>query len=243
VNDRGEAVASAWLRRAETLPVGYRALLVYAGRKTGRKILDLLPARDDIVLVAIQYPYESPRTLGAKLRFPVDARRAAFRAVAGGLLAVSLLERDEGIDPARVAVVGSSLGSAFAVPHAALDRRVGRLVIVHGGGDLPLVVRELEAARGRPVRARVYAAATWLLAAPFEPLRYVAEVAPRETIVVGARTDRTFPAASTQALFDAALEPKRLLWTTGAHVRSAPGVELDEVVRVLDGLLEAPGPP
>jgi fermentation-respiration switch protein FrsA (DUF1100 family) len=238
-NHRGEPVASAWVRRPARLAPSYRTLLVFAGRKTGRAILDLLPARDDLVLCAVQYPYESPKTLGGKLRWPADVRRAAYRAVAGGMLAISFLERDERLDSTRLTVVGSSLGSAFAVPLAALDRRVARLVVVHGGGDLPLVVRELEAARGRPWRGRLYGAATALLAASFEPLRYVADVAPREITVVGARSDRTFPQASTLALYEAAREPKRLLWTSGAHVRSKPGVELDEVIAVLDGLLAA----
>ena len=240
VNRRGESVATAWIRRPERLAPEYRTLLVYAGRKTGRKILDLIPARDDLVLAAVQYPYEPPRTFGAYLTWLYDVRHAGFRTVAGGILAVSFLERDEGLDSARLAAVGSSLGSSFAVAHAAVDPRVARLVVVHGGGDLPLVVRELETARGRPWRGRLYGAATALFAGSFDPLRYIAEVAPRESIIVGATADRTFPAASTLALYERAREPKRLIWTSGAHVRSSPGVELDEVVAVLDEIL---GPP
>lgn len=237
VNDRGEAVASAWVRRPARLGAAYRALLVYAGRKTGRRILDLVPSRDDLVLVAVQYPYESPRTPGAWLRAPHELRRAAFRSVAGGILAVSFLERDEGLDPARLVVVGSSLGSAFAVIHAALDPRVPRLVVVHGGGDLPLILRSLEAARGRPWRGRLYGAAATVLVASFEPLRYVADVAPRETIVIGARSDRTFPAASTVALFERAREPKRLHWMSGTHVRARPGDRMNEVLAEIDRVL------
>jgi len=242
VNHRGEAVASAWIRRPPKLPASYVALLLYGGEKTGRRILDLVPARDDLVLAAVQYPYERPRTLGGRLRWPYEVRRAAFRTVAGGLLTVSHLVRDEGVDPARLAVVGSSLGSPFAVAHAALDERVPRLVVVHGGGDLPLVVRAFEARRGRPWRGRLYAAGTALLFSSFEPLRYVGEVAPRETIVVGARADEAFPIASTLALYERAGEPKRLSWTAGAHVRSRPGAALEEVLAELDRVLRPPRP-
>lgn len=240
VNQRGESVASAWIRRPGQLADDYRILLVYAGQKTGRRILDLLPARDDLVLVAVQYPYERPQTLRGKLRWPYDTRRAVFHTVAGGLLAVSFLAREEGLAPERLAVVGSSLGTPFAVIHAAIDPRVPRLVVVHGGGDLPLVVRTVEAQRGHPWRGRLYGAATALLAASFEPLRYVADVAPRETIIVGARDDGTFPAASTLALYARAGEPKRLSWTAGDHVRSRPGVELDEVIAELDRIFARP---
>jgi dienelactone hydrolase len=242
VNHRGEAVAEIWVRRPARLSGRHRVLLTYAGRKTGRAILELVPARPDLVLVAVQYPEIPSTTLGERLRWPAAVRRAATRTVAGGLLAVSWLERDERLDPERLVVLGSSVGSAFAVAHAAIDERVPTLLVVHGGGDLPLVVRELEAKRGRPWRGRLYAAATWLLAGSFEPLRYVAEVAPRETIVVGARSDATFPTASTQALFDRAREPKRLIWTEGAHVRSKPGVEVDLVVAELERLLGPPPP-
>jgi hypothetical protein len=242
VNDRGEAVAETWIRRPDRLAPSYRTLLVYAGRKTGRAILELVPPRADLVLVAVQYPEVPSRTLGDRFGWPAAVRRAAFRTVAGGILAVSHLERAERLDSARLDVVGSSLGTAFAVAHAALDPRVARLVVIHGGGDLPLVIRSLEAARGRPWRGRLYAAAASVLVASFEPLRYVADIAPRETIVVGARSDRTFPAASTLALFERAREPKRLVWTEGAHVRSKPGVEVEQVVAELDRVLGPPAP-
>jgi fermentation-respiration switch protein FrsA (DUF1100 family) len=243
VNHRGEEVTRAWIRRPEPLAPAYRTLLVYAGRKTGRAILELVPPRPDLVLVAVQYPEVASSTLAEKLRWPAAARRAAYRTVAGGILAVSFLEREERLDSSRLVALGSSLGAAFAVPHAALDPRVGRLVVIHGGGDLPLVIRELEAARGRPWRGRLYAAAASVLVAGFEPLRYVADVAPRETIVVGARDDRTFPAASTLALYERAREPKRLSWTEGAHLRSKPGVEVERVVAELERVLGPPDPP
>ena len=96
--------------------------------------------------------------------------------------------------------------------------------------------------RGRPWRGRLYGAAASLLVASFEPLRYVGEVSPRETIVVGARGDRAFPPDSTLALYERAGEPKRLAWTAGAHVASAPGAELDAVLAELDLLLGPPPP-
>ena len=115
-----------------------------------------------------------------------------------------------------------------------------RLVVLHGGGDLPRVIRFHQSGRGRPWRGRLYGAAASLLVASFDPLRYVAEISPRETIVVGARGDRAFPPESTLALYERAGEPKRLSWTSGAHVASSPGAELDQVLTELDRLL---GPP
>src|SRR5262245_50140680 len=54
-NDRGEAVASAYVRTPRQLADRYRILLTYAGMKTGQQILGLIPERSDVVLVAVQY--------------------------------------------------------------------------------------------------------------------------------------------------------------------------------------------
>jgi hypothetical protein len=234
VNDRDEVVASAWIRRPARLARDYRVVLVYSGQETGRKILDLVPERDDLVLVAPQYPYRRPRGPVAHLRWPYDVRRAAFRTVAGGVLAVSHLERVERLDARRLLVVGASLGSSFAVIHAALDTRVPRLVIVHGGGDLPLIVRTIETRRGHPWRGRLAAGLAAVLVDSFDPVHYVAEIAPREVVVIGARGDHQFPAASTLALYERAGQPKTLRWTSGAHVRSARDAALAEVLAEIE---------
>ena len=234
VNHRGEAVSTAWVRRPAMLSANYRIAMVYSGANTGKKILELIPARADLVLVAPQYPYARPRTPPSYLTWPLDVRRAVFRGVAGGLLAVSFLEEAEGLDARRLLLVGASLGTPFAVLHAALDARVPRVLLVHGGGDFPLILRSIADRRGRPWRGRLEG---WLAEAildSFDPIHYIAEIAPREVLLIGARNDRYFPAASTLQLYERAGEPKRLLWTEGAHVASRRTAALDEVLRQLE---------
>ena len=238
VNDRGMSVASAWVRRPARLAEDYRILLVYSGEQTGAKILDLVPDRDDVVLVAPQYPYERPRGLLAHLRWPATVRRAAFLTVAGGMLTVSHLEREERLDTRRLLVVGASLGSSFAVIHTALDERVPGLLVVHGGGDLPLIVRTIEERRGHPWRGWLASVVTAVLVDSFDPLHYVADIAPREVVMIGARGDHQFPAESTMALYERAREPKTLRWTGGKHVSSRGGVALDEVLAEIERELE-----
>jgi fermentation-respiration switch protein FrsA (DUF1100 family) len=239
-NGRGEEIASVWIRRPQRLAADHRIVLVYSGEKTGRRILDLIPERDDVVLAAPQYPYERPHGALEHLRWPYDLRRAAFATIAGGMLTVSHLERDEGLDSRRLLAIGASLGTPFAVIHAALDPRVPRVLIVHGGGDLPRVVRAIETRRGRPWRAWIEGALAEVLLESFEPLDYVAEIAPRELVVIGARGDHLFPAASTQALFDRARQPKSLRWTSGDHLRSTRTEALEEVLAEIDRLLVEP---
>ncbi len=245
-NERGE-VAQALYRRPRELAADFRVVVLYAGLKTERRVLDLLPERSDVVLLVVQYPYERPRTWLGKLRWIGEVRRAAARTVAGGMLSLSYLETVEALDFERAVVVGTSLGSIFAALHGALDARVPRVVLVHGGGDFPRLV---------PVLARAW----WevplghaLAAGPFygfDPVHYVGRIAPRELIVIGARDDERFPRSSTLALFERAGEPKRLTWTDSPHVRSRNRPLVDELVAQIEAALRpdamgdpAPEPP
>lgn len=238
INHRGEAVSTAWVRRPASLSPDYRAVMVYSGANTGRKILELIPLRPDLVLVAPQYPYSRPRTPAAYATWPRDVRGAVFGGVAGGILAVSFLEESEGLEAQRLLLVGASLGTPFAVLHAALDARVPRVLLVHGGGDFPMVLRSIASRRGRAWRGHLESWLAEALLDSFDPIHYIAEIAPREVILIGAREDRYFPAASTLALYERAGQPKRLLWTDGAHVASRQTPALDEVLRQLELYLD-----
>ncbi|MGH9464055.1 MAG: hypothetical protein ACRD0X_00290 [Thermoanaerobaculia bacterium] len=232
-NQRGE-VAQALYRPPRTLAADYRVAVMYVGLKTERRVLELLPERPDLVVLVIQYPYTRPRTLLGKLRWIGDVRRAAADTVAGGMLGLSFLETAEGLDLRRSVVVGTSLGSIFAALHGALDERVPRVVLVHGGGDFLRLV---------PALARVWWEVPFgyaLAAGPFygfDPVHYVGRIAPRELILIGARNDERFPSASTLALFERAGEPKRLLWTDSPHVRARNQPLVDELVGQIEAAL------
>lgn len=237
-NHRGDAVAEVLLRRPLQLTADYRAVVTYTGAQTGAQILELIPARDDLVLVAVQYPFEPPRGRWQRLAVLFKIRRIALRTVAGGLLAVDYLEREEGLDPGRVLLMGASVGSIFATLHGALDERVPRVLIIHGGGDLPTLLR---ASMERSVPAWLLPVAVRLARIPtdsFDPMRYVDRIAPRELLVIGARHDRSFPPASVEAYFARAGEPKRLLWTETSHVGARKSDIVDEVLKQLAAYLE-----
>jgi hypothetical protein len=228
-NHHGEAVTTAFVRTPRPLPAQARILLTYAGEKTGKAMLELIPHRADLVLVAVQYPYRRPRGIGPYLRWPYDLRRAVFRTVAGGMLAVSFLA-DEGVSTDRLTVLAVSLGTSFGVIHGALDRRVDTVVVVHGGGDLPAVVGSIERRAGRAWRAPIAEGLAATLAASFDPLRYVGRIAPRRVAIVASRRDRYFPPSSVQALYDRAGQPKSLRWTETEHVGARKRAIVDELV-------------
>ena len=245
-NHRGEVVTTAYVRTPPRTPAQPRVLLTYAGQKTGRKMLELIPRRPDLVLVAVQYPYERPRRPAAYLRWPYDVRRAVFRTVAGGMHAVTFLEREEKIASDRLLVLGASLGTSFAVMHGALDPRVGRVLVVHGGGDLTAVVWASERQAGHALRAPLTTALAALLVDSFDPVRWAGRIAPRPLTVLASRRDRHFPAASARALYDSAGEPRQLLWTETEHVGAGKTEIVAQLVQVVEAHLAADaeaGPP
>jgi dienelactone hydrolase len=242
-NHSGEAVANAYVRTPVAAATSPRVLVTYAGQKTGRTILELIPERRDLVLVAVQYPYQRPRSAGAYLRWPHDVRRAVYRTVAGGMLALSFLERD-GVDVRRTTVLGASLGTSFAVMHGALDPRVAAVLVVHGGGELPRIVWTSERATGHAWRAPFSAGLAALLLDPFDPVRWAGRIAPRPLTILASRRDRHFPPESAQALHDAAREPRTLLWTETEHVGAKKRELVAEIVAMVEAhLAAAPAPP
>lgn len=237
-NHDWHAVTNVYFRQPVELDLNYRILLIYAGAKTRDKILTLIPERSDLVLVSVQYPYSSPEGMIERLRWPRHIRAAAFRTVAGGMLALDFLHRDEHLDIDRVAVIGVSVGVPFATLHGALDERVPTVMLIHGGGDLAGQVRATHEPRSLAMPASVLAA---ILFYSFEPLRYIDRIAPRKLVMVAARDESMLPAESAEKLYAKAREPKQLIWTESDHVRSKDAEVVAQIIRQIDLYLEFGG--
>ena len=235
-NDRGEVLTTAWIRRPLALRPDYRIVVTYAGARTGDAILRLIPAKDDLVVVAVQYPWRPPHTAIGRLRAIYDIRQAAYRTVAGGILAVDDLATVERLDPRRIVLVGASLGSIFATIHGAIDRRVPQVVLVHGGADLQDILEvEIPAVPSwlRPPLVRV----ARISVDTFDPAHYVRRIAPRRLLVIAARDDWRFPPRAVMAFFKRAGQPKELRWTNTAHVGVGSPRVVDAVIAELNAYL------
>ena len=236
-NHRGEAPTTALVRRPRDLAAGYKIVLVYAGVKTRRKILELIPERPDVVLLAPQYPGVPAKGVWQSLHVPHRIRDAAYRTVAGGMLATSFLEETERLDLSRLTVLGSSIGGAFATLHGALDERVPRVVLIHASGDFPVVIRYMERHRGRPWSGEAKALLAAVVADTFDPVHWISRISPREPIMIAARDDRYFPESTTLDLYALAGEPKSLIWTETGHV-SRHSDTIDRILELVDLRLE-----
>ena len=106
------------------------------------------------------------------------------------------IEQIPELDASRLAFAGISLGAIIGTTFCALDRRPRAVALALGGGGF-----------GGPA---------------VDPALRVARIAPRPLLLVNMRGDQTVSPAATEALFDAAVEPKQIHWFDGDH-KDLPG--------------------
>jgi hypothetical protein len=227
----------------------YPLALILGGRRTGQDAVQLLENTRGAVAAAVAYPYTHPRKANVKrlVRDVPHIRQALVDTPPALMLALDYLLQRPDVDSARVDGIGVSLGVPFTVVAAALDERIGRLWVVHGAGGTfhPLQHNIRETFPFAPLRYTIAGIVNVVLGAPpLAPERWIGRTAPRELVMISARDDEMMPERSVRALFDAAGEPKEIIWTQGGHVRSAA-----DAVRPLVGIVmqritaEEPGSP
>ena len=113
--------------------------------------------------------------------------------------ALRFLEAHPDIDGDRLAIAGYSMGSFLGITAAAADPAV-RAVVLAAGGDLP---------PNTPFASLIRMVA--------DPPRAARALGGRPLLMVHGKRDRTVTPAQAQRLFDAAGEPKTLLWYDTGH--------------------------
>jgi dienelactone hydrolase len=171
-------------------------------------------ARAGVAVASIDFPLHGKRA-GAKFAGwlaaglgPAAGGDPALRSVAvecarQGVMdlqrALDALEGMQAVDASRTAYAGFSLGGMLGATFCSVDPR--------------------------PRAAALALAGAGLLPPEADPARYLDRVAPRPLLFVNATGDATVPRQAAQALFDAAREPKQMLWFDGSHAK-LPGEAL-----------------
>lgn len=213
-------------------------LVLLGGHVTGREAIELVRETRGNVVAALSYPFEGSakikgwRVVAAAPRI----RRALFDTPPAVMLALDYLIEQPYVDPARVEIVGVSLGAPFACIAGALDTRFTRVWSIHGAGDLRrLLDHNLERKIGfRPARALVSRLAYVAIGGDaLAPEHWVARVAPREIVFVNAESDERLPRACVEVLHAAAREPREILWRPGLHVEPKRADIVQELVDIV----------
>jgi dienelactone hydrolase len=214
--------------------------LVLGGHERGKGAAALIGDTRGAIFASLQYPFDgdhNAKGLAVLLQVP-KIRRALYDTPPAVHLALDYLLSRPDVDPTRVELVGASFGTPFATIAAARDQRVTRLWLAHGGGDTyALIDRGLEKEiPNAMLRAPVSSLANLLASGPsFAPERWVAAVAPRPLVMLNATEDEKIPRRSVDLLYDAAGEPKELVWLPGAHMQ---GNRPEVLQRLIDAVLE-----
>lgn len=228
------------VRRPAEADTARRPLFVIlGGQQRGRAAGRLVGTTRGNVFASIEYPFDGDdRAKGFALIAQLPAiRRALLDTPPAVLLALDYLLARPDVDTARVELVGASFGAPFATIATALDPRVTRLWIAHGGGG-PYTLLSHNLQRDLPfppARVTVAGIANVIAAGPrLAPERWIGRVAPRPVIMLNAREDEMIPRRSVDYLWHAAQEPREQIWLPGKHMRGTRPEVLDTLVRTID---------
>ena len=203
-------------------PSGKRApaILLNDGRELNSRAIDYLPLDfGDVVVLSIDYPEAIPYAVGVKdlVMNGGTIRKAARLIPASFSLAGEWLSLREDVDPARVGLVATSFAVPFATIAAVMDARFRDVGLVYGAGDFATVMAANIDLRPRWLRRP----AAWLATRTFrefEPERHVALIAPRPLLMVNGLDDPQMPRDAVESLFNAARDPKTLIWLRTGHL-------------------------
>jgi dienelactone hydrolase len=218
----------------------FPGVLLAAGLETGKRVIDLIEERDDMVMLAVDYGWRGEFDISTLPRFcraMETIRGRAADAVPRMLLTLEFLAQQPYVDPQQLVVVGVSYGSYLALPAAALDPKVGRLILVQGGGEMGAVIAANTRRWQAPFSPRLTAWIGKIMLLPYQPELWIRRIAPRPVTFIASRTDPEFPVAAIEAVFARAARPKELVWHDTAHVAPDAAAIIAELGRVVVGQL------
>jgi dienelactone hydrolase len=218
-------VHGEWYRPVGEGPFPAAVVLdILGGDQTLARVQSTHLARKGIACLFVQMAYYGPRrpkgtkvrllmpdidhSLGAVRQTVLDVRRAA-----------AWLSAQPGVDPERLGIIGTSLGSFMGTLTAQMEPRFKKVAIVLGGGGV--VDAFYDHPKGAAIRA-VYEglggtkAALQERIAIADPLTRATNLCDRQVIMIGASRDEIVPPAATWRMWEALGRPK-IIWYEATH--------------------------
>jgi len=218
-------------------------VILIGGFNSGRDALRYVEDPGAIMMAGVSYPYRGDRDLDglgylAALR---ELRLSMHDTPAALMLSLDFLFARGGFDPDRVELVGISLGSILVCATAPIETRVSRAWSIHGGAGLSELF-DATLANGIPndiVRAPLVAFGNALVQR-LDPSHHVAEIAPRELVVINGSRDRAIPRSAAVRLYETANQPKEMIWLDTEHVHPTRKALIRELLDLVAGEIALP---
>ncbi len=216
------------------------AVIVIGGTNTGKMAAELFTPEEPYIILGLDYPWEGPtRVNWWQFLIRIFAiRRAMLLTPSAVSLGADYLDTREDVDGDRMVFAGASFGAQLMAVAGALDGRAQKVLIIYGGGDYAELLRANLKVKPGWLRSAAAEVVAWLIE-PIEPLDYVGQIAPRETIIINGRFDDRMPLTCVQRMYDVAGEPKRLIWLDEGHISSRNPELIGRVLAAASQALEA----
>ncbi len=181
---------------------GVAALMMYMPHYGPRRA-KAGPGRQELMTADME------KTLSNIRQAVMDARRAG-----------DWLASRPDVDPARVGIVGISLGAVIGSLAAGVDGGFGRSVFLIGGGDPAAIVmhgsKEMAEAKKRLEEAGHTLEKLRAHWRDIDPCTFASRMRPEEILMINADADEVIPRAATEKLHEAIGRPE-LRWFKGGH--------------------------
>ncbi len=201
---------------------------ITGGDQSLSRFISTILSRQGIGCLFVQMAYYGPRRPPHSnvrlLSFDVGRTMQAVRQTVLDLRrATAWMESRPEVDPKQLGILGTSLGSLMAALTAEMEPKLGRVVILLGGGGL------VEAYYDNPLGAsyrklweRLGGTKEKLAAfiAPVDPLTRAANLKGRQVLFIAGKRDEIVPPSATERLWKAAGEPK-IIWYDCTHYGAA----------------------
>ena len=197
------------------------AIILLGGKATGRYAIDYALDIDNVVILALDYPYE-PRESYSFLTVLSDVpavRKALIDMVPAAMLATDYLFRRNDVDSNKLVILGYSFGAPFVPAIVAHDHRSAAAIMVCGGGGLASMIRHNVRRYEGVLMSEFVARLGELLLNPLEPMEYADKISPTPVVMINGIDDEQVPRYNTELFFNAAREPKKIVWLESKHVR------------------------
>lgn len=203
---------------------GVIVLDITAGDQSLSRSIASMLAQNGVAGLFVQMAYYGPRRpAGSSLRLMSPNYPQTIAAVRQTVLdlrcAAAWLEARPEIDGKSLGVVGTSLGSMMAALTAEMEPRLGRVVVLLGGGGLVdayydndfavWICKVYEMLGGTRERLKE-------LIAPVDPLTCAANLKDRRLLMIAARHDEIVPPKAAEALWVASGKQK-IVWYDCGH--------------------------
>jgi dienelactone hydrolase len=201
---------------------------ITGGDQSLSRFISTLLAENGIGGLFVQMAYYGPRRPpGSPLRLMSPNLGQTLEAVRQTVLdlrrATAWMESRVEIDPQRLGILGTSLGSFMSALTAEMEPKLGRVAVLLGGGGLvdayydnpqgALLRKSWEALGGTKQKLAE-------LIAPVDPLSCAANLKDHKLLIIAGRRDEIVPPSATMALWKATGQ-QQIVWYDCTHYGAA----------------------